>query len=172
MNGDNPIQFAEAMMTVMRSYFEKDGHLDPVAFVLATKDYKTNAALPEPEPLIIPLHFRNQKDKDDAADLIREVARRTDAVGVLCAFETWILKGEDSEKLKRAARNGLKDHPDRTEVIFVMMEHHRGDFVWVCDIKRNDEGEASLGQFKLEDGMNLGGRFANLLPQTKREFDA
>ena len=172
MNADNLIQFAEAMMTSMREYFEKDGRLDPVAFVLATRDYNTRKVLPEPEPMIVPLQFRNQKDKDKAADKIRKIAKRTSAVGVLCGFETWILSSDNTQELERAVKEGLSANPNRSEVLYVMMEHRSGEFVWVCDIKRDEAGKPSLGQFRREEGMNLGGRFENLLPQTTRKFDA
>ena len=67
----------------------------------------------------------------------------------------------------------LKDQPGREEILYVMLEHNRGDFVWVSEIKRDESGKPTLGQFHREDGINLGGRFSNMLPASSTpKYDA
>jgi hypothetical protein len=93
MNAANPIALAEWLMECMRQYFERDGHLDPVAAVLATRDHKTG---------------------EKAARLVRYVAERAKTCAIVCGFEMWVVRSEDEQTLERAAEMGSRTARART----------------------------------------------------------
>lgn len=172
MNADNPIALAEWLMQTMREYFERDGHLDPVAVVLATKDFETGEPLRDPEPVVLPLQFADDAAKQEAAELVRDAVRKTEACMVICGFEMWVVRSDDEKEIERAMEVGPKNCPNREEVLYCSLEHRAGELVWIADIKRDASQRPSLASFALDEGVRCE-KFTGFLPQeTTPRFDA
>jgi len=173
MNADNPMALVEWVQSSMRRYFERDGRLEPVAIVLATRDPKPGRALREPEPVVLPLRFHDARDKDGAAELIRRVARKSEAVAVVCGFETWVLRSDDAKKLEVACKEGIENAPDREEILYCSLERSAGEFLWSAAITRDAANRPCLSSFELDADLEMIPRFHGLLPPAlAARFDA
>lgn len=161
-------QVVTGLLGIFRKNFEKDGHLQAVAFLWITCDPFSQTALPEPSMVIVALDLR---DKDEAFDTLRQMAVSGKAVCVVHAIESWkVLLPPDvgTQHLQKLNEEGLEHQPGRTEAIFVMMEHQASRYgqFWEAEIVRSG-GQVVLAPFTSAGPELLGfleGRAVNILP--------
>ena len=160
----------EHMMALAKVNMERDGELQPVAFVFTTYDPVRRRAHP-PDILCVGVKggfFTDAKSKDDFDHELRRIARETRACAVGLIAEIWSVTAAQlaPDQQAHAEEHGLGDHPDRVEIARLTLEHIEGLKAWTAPIIRPPEhpDRPTLGEF-VEEHMKWSlGRFANLLP--------
>jgi hypothetical protein len=161
------VEFTEAMLGAARKNIERDGHLNPVAFLLANIHPQTGERFEEAQPVVI--GGLPMDRKDELVEGLRDLCRATDASGLILITEAWSLKvsgGQDEQEAMKGYAGRLSEHPLRREIVHATMEHRKaGTAVWVAEIHRTPDGEFErLGEFE-RAAEEVTGRFAGLLPQ-------
>lgn len=110
-------------------------------------------------------------DKDEGVAMIKALFVIEDVVRYVFIDEAWILGFDESGSnpkpdMARIRREGLRDHPDRREVVMFAAENLDGDFVAARRfILRPEHGKPSLSPLKPFSGASDGfsGRMVGLL---------
>ncbi|HEY3445559.1 MAG TPA: hypothetical protein VGK67_04300 [Myxococcales bacterium] len=158
-------KFAAEVMEDMRLNFERDGHLAPVAFVVAAVDPKTGKHLQHPQTIVVPLDLRDAQKKEESARELRELAHQTRAVLVLTGLESRVSMFAVPAGASPTARPAMPPMPQRTEVVCVTLEHRNATTTWFAKISRDGLGKPTIGKFELQDLVDLGGVFGDFLPR-------
>lgn len=113
-------------------------------------------------PLLMPISAMD--DKDRLEEMLRKVFIDSKTVRYVSLLEAWALVTKDKEDLAKID-TPISDHPDRTEVVFVMAEdkHHMKSGHYT--IMRPANGKPYLSEFKEENAEHAEGRFCNLLAE-------
>jgi hypothetical protein len=152
-----------------RTIFTRDGCHIPIAFVFATRDFRTG----EKGKHIFPIaaeSFTNDAEKDGFAEAIQRVAEVAQAVGLLFISEVWTTnfrapEGMDEETVRRTATRP-SDDPNRNEALFMSAEHPRfGTRTYYAQISRDADDKPAIAEWELSSGTSVTGRFVHLLPQ-------
>jgi hypothetical protein len=120
------------------------------------------------ERMLFPLFYRNDKEKEMTLQIVslgfiaHDVKRYTfDAQGYSLKFD----KDEDYQKeynKLKAEGKGIKDHPNHIEVLMCGAISHKEKLMQVFEISQNENKKELKGI--LEELQDVGGRFAELLP--------
>lgn len=105
---------------------------------------------------------------------VRQLAAKSDSVGLLLAHEAWLVLS--TPKLAALdASIAPSAHPNRQEVVLLTLQHHDGSALWQAPILRNmpDDGRPSLGPFEEIPlrGASGTGQFWNLLPPQSHQYN-
>lgn len=104
---------------------------------------------------------------------VRQLAAKSDSVGLLLAHEAWLVVTTPSASLDPSIMPSA--HPDRQEVVLLTLQHHGGSALWQAPILRNmpDDGRPSLGPFEEIPlrGASGTGQFWNLLPPQSHQYN-
>jgi hypothetical protein len=160
----------EQVMALARANFERDRELIPVAFVFATFDPVRRKHHP-PTVFVVGAKggiFHNTEEKDAFDRELRRLVREHRALAVGLVAEAWSVRSAQLsvEQQAHAEKHGLKDHPDRIEIVTITLEHTEGHRQWEAVISRpeSDPDHPTLGEF-VEAAVEWNvGRFTNLLP--------
>ena len=103
MNIENLKDVADQIILKGRMILQNDGYLEAMIFAVSN------------DGSVTPVSFStdSDKDKDDAADLMREMARVSSAIITL--MDTYVLEVSEEEKAKIAG--SIADHPQKMEAI-------------------------------------------------------
>lgn len=106
-------------------------------------------------------------DKDTAALLMRAYFEIHDVVRYAFIDEAWTLTTPaiTPEEIRRIARRGLADHPDRVEVLMYQAEDESGSATGHRVITRPLKGKPQLGELEIFRSTQSEGRFVGMLPQ-------
>jgi hypothetical protein len=111
-------------------------------------------------------------DKDTANIFIRSYLELIDAQAVLFTDEAWMLEqmvtpGTNEESLERYKREGISNHPDRTEAIIFSAENRERFMLAQRKIVRPQKGKPYLEPLVICNE-NMEGRLVGLLPPKGR----
>lgn len=177
--------FADDVQGHLTRQFNNTGHLGCCLILLMTRDPDTGLLLPN-SPVAtrvaaLPAEIDSQTGRPTALGtdpfcspaaksafsiVIRQLAARSDSVGLLLAYEAWLVTGTPYTPVDTSIAPSA--HPDRQEVVLLTLQHQGGSALWQAPILRNipDDGRPSLGAFvELPlQGLTGAGQFWNLLP--------
>jgi len=100
--------------------------------------------------------------------VMRAFFEKIDAVRFALINEAWTLTGADDDELNEAMLTGLKDHPDRVEVVCYTAEDEMGRVLGMRSIIREKGKKPRLGPLSVERVKFSEGRFVGMLPQRGR----
>lgn len=155
----------EKILAHVRDKFTVDGGIRPVSYLFGTHNPKTGAD--ETSILCAPVFGSfDDEEKDIYANVLRQVAKDSQAIGILFVSEVWTLPSElvTEEEIQKCGGR-LDDHPNRQEVVYVSFEHQRnGTTFWTAPIVRENDA-VTLGPWtEIKMGRRVG-RFVDILPQ-------
>lgn len=161
----------------VRSVFEQDGYLDPMAVVLATIDPNTGQKIEPSCCPIVPSRIDNDGERDGFAESIKQVARLTKATAVVMFFEAWMLVEASPDEVSayrklKDAGGSMEELQNRVETVAIIAETALTSRFWYARITRREGSKPTLGEFETPPGEQLSavGRFtAFLIPETKVE---
>jgi len=126
-----------------RKKFELEHTLRPIAFIVHEKDMKTGKDLIEPRvSMVEPRTTDDLTERLPFSELVKFMAEGTDALGVVCCMESWVVwngRGLDVKSIMSWAGKGkpLKLHPKTKPALVIMVDHkHFGKRMIVAEIKR------------------------------------
>lgn len=106
-------------------------------------------------------------DKDESVAVIKQQFRERDVEYYVFIDEAWFLDIHPGRlDLAEIDRDGLRNHPDRREIVAVIGEHRDGAMITARRyILRPEHGKPSLSPLKLDDmeGVTSRGRMVGLL---------
>lgn len=139
--------------------FAKDGEVYPVSFVLGTKDPRTGRLLPKPALAVVDLSEVHARGKDAVRSMQQELCDRMGAVAHIYVSEGWSVTLSEGATYEDPyeGHDSLAQHPDRVEVILIVLEHKDGDAMWRLPILR-DGPKPTLGPVEEDTGMTAAGR--------------
>lgn len=117
------------------------------------------------ETLIIAATFA---DKNATTAALTELFREQNVVRYLFIDEAWIVQqtsptGFSPAELQRMREMGIKNHPDRKEVVMISGEDANGMQTATCEIIRPAKGKAKLGPLAIDTFTSMESRFAGML---------
>jgi hypothetical protein len=171
------LELADTLFESARGNFERDGHLVPVAFLLAQRDPETQKPYPRTGVLPVVVDFGPNGDhKSQAIQAVKALGEKADAFAVIWIAEAWMkTMGKEATQtdLDRMQQNGVEAEADRTECIHAILDHPQLQRMWVAPITRDSAGKPTLGSFKSADvapGVNQFGRLASFIePRPKAQ---
>jgi hypothetical protein len=114
------------------------------------------------------------RDKDTAVAMVKAWFELNDIDRYVFVDEAWTIiakPGDPLPDMKRIARDGLSNHPDRREVVLFSAENRRGE--WVTGIRyilRPEHGKPKLSPLTIDDmTLHSEGRMVGLLQKEKKE---
>jgi hypothetical protein len=149
-----------------REFFARDGYMTPVAFVFGTRPGKgVHVVSPDGGN-------GTPEEKDGLSSAIEHIARKHDAAAIAMAMEVWWLEKqfssiEQATEFKQQ-RDSIADHPGHIEVLYFMLESHRGGTrAWRATIVREgDKARAGEWVELTYEAMRFEWRFSHLLSTT------
>lgn len=110
--------------------------------------------------------------KDESVALVRAWLQINDIDRFVYIDEAWILdttKGGPEIDLEKVRREGIKDHPDRREIVMYAAENRRGEMLTAQQfILRPEIGKAKLSALKImEQFEHSEGRMVGLLQRDR-----
>lgn len=183
--------FANDFLSFLTQQFNESGSLGAFLVLLMTRNPETGMLLPnspvptpvsacsvqaDPDtgrPAIGPDPFSSPEAKASLSVGIRQLAARSDSVGILFAHEAWMVTGTPGGAVDLSVAPSA--HPQRQEVVLLSLQHQSGSAMWQAPILRNmpDDGHPSLGSFAeipLHGGKGEG-QFWNLLPPQSHQYN-
>jgi hypothetical protein len=143
------IEQASAIAEIL---FNKNGELRPM-YDAAIGEKRVIFAMPRAE------------SKDVAIAMVRAYFQHAKPSAYVFMSEAWMTIGHrTAEEKERIAREGLSEHPDRTESLWFIAEDKFGVLQAVRAIDR-DGGTAKLGPLEFLPDTVAEGRMIGLLPQ-------
>lgn len=106
----------------------------------------------------------NERDKDTAAEVVKQMAAKMGADFILFVAESYILTDPEATKEWMDGKSKykyIKDHPLAKEVVIFQLETSTTQQLGVADILKDRE----MGDVKWNKGDDAKGRFSNLLGQ-------
>jgi hypothetical protein len=156
----------ELTSSMMKSF----GYLSPVAHVAVRANPHTGEKLEETGIMtVVCPELSSEQHKDAWIETLRDLCKKTNAVGAVLVNEAWMVQADTNEVSKDG--KSLLDtppskHPRRVEVVIMMVEHAKfGREMWIANIIRNGD-EVSLGEFAKNGDGGITGRFTQFIPQT------
>lgn len=169
---EGAVRLAEDTQRIVAESMREHGAVAPHAVIVGLRDPKTGRV--EEEPFLVPAFVRGAEAGDDvrrALSLgVRRAAIQVRAIGVVVAHEAWVarLRGEDDKRRLEAhlrAGESIETWPDRTEALIVSVEHVAvPGRVWVAEVERDADGNASVGDFRVDELAVPDPVLSNLLP--------
>lgn len=147
-------QVFEALKSNIKTIFEEDGQMDPVAFFHWAKTGQTEL-LPVPTQL-----FEDPRLKNTLSQMLAAAIRRFQPSCMIIVMETWVIRLAPGHTRDEFPEN-FADHPDRKEVVTVLGEDALETIMWQAEITRDAESRPHLGEFEKSDA-TVGGRFTHL----------
>jgi hypothetical protein len=149
----SPRDFALGIIEQARRYFEADGELLPVSFVVTSDDV-----------FVCPLVGC---DKEALRTLQQKAIDRLAAVAHVHVTEAWVIR-EDPTAPYEDFSAPFAEHPRRREIIHVALETREGETcLWEIPILRDADGRATLGETRELDE-TVSGRMTGYFPATRR----
>lgn len=146
----------EAASRYAEEIFRRTGAVDPIYHAIREDD--THLIIPAPDT-----------DKDTGVAMVKAFFAKEKVTAYAFANEAWRLDARDGvtpEELERASRVGLKDHPNRREVVMLVAENAQGEMLTGTRyILRPEHGKPTLSPLKVDDmtGVESEGRMVGLL---------
>ncbi len=183
--------FASDLRSFLTQQFNETGGLGAFLVLLMTRNPETGLLLPN-SPVATPVSalsvhadpdtgrpvtgtnpFSSPEAKAAFSVGIRQLAARSDSVGILFAHEAWLVTATPGGAIDLSVAPSA--HPQRQEVVLLSLQHHGGSALWQAPILRNvpDDGHPSLGAFTeipLHGGKGEG-QFWNLLPPQSHQYN-
>lgn len=150
--------------------FATDGEVRPVSFVMGTKDPRTGRTLPKPTLALVPL-TAVAHSKDAMRALQQRACDQMDAVAHIYVTEGWVVVAkEDATYLDPyEGRESLEQHPDRVEVVLIVLEHKDGGAMWRLPILR-DGPKPTLGP--LQEDMAVAATIGRMTGYVRKQPEA
>lgn len=154
-----------------KTNFEKDGVIVPAAFVFGTMHPETGRDFPNGFGVIYltPEMDFNDRGKNVFATMVRYVAEKSKALGLIFITECWTVYYSADKDLRefqeyRDSGESLENHPDRIEQVILSLEHKTGDRAWTCEIMRDQAGVGKLSDSwkEMPKAIERLGRFTGL----------
>lgn len=143
LNKDTVSKIVDVVLETARKNFITDGYLDHVAIIIRKNgEIKT-----------IQLKYKNQSEKDLAAEALRKEVKRNPTIAVIQVAEAWMnepSKDDENRVIEAANQGKLSNQPDSFEVILGIVESKmldEGGYEAVSRIFRN--GNLKLGAWKI-----------------------
>lgn len=163
----------EQLLRIVRYNFETHGYLVPVVFIEPTVGVESE--LPEGPVMVMDAsEFMRQGDygKQALVTAIRNLAEKTRAKSVTMVTENWSLppdhpgtKSLEAYQVEYEKYHGLSNHPDRTEMVSVIVEARESHQFYMAQIirKNEDDDHPTLGPWEQTEDSLVGGRFSGFL---------
>jgi hypothetical protein len=153
-------QLIEFGSTTAEKIFRRRGCFDPM----------WHAILADGSHKIIP---QTIDDKELQIGLVRAAFMLFDARAYVFISEAWALSGkardnaERDAKLEQYLREGIRENPDRVEILWLQAEDQTGMLSARRKILRPNNARAKLGELEFDEmqGWSAGGRMMGLLPR-------
>lgn len=150
-------EFLKGLMNVAADCLERDSELRPMAIIGAPNGIKC-----------IQGHFYGSTDaevnecKDKYSLAVKAAALRNRATSVVFISEAWTVE-ETKEGLEAATRVQPRDHPNRKEAVFAIVETYEGNYNVKGTIVRDSDGKPSIPEFEITNPQ-MSGRMTQFLP--------
>jgi len=108
------------------------------------------------------------RNKSVLDKVMRACFERIDVVRFAYISEAWTLTGADDDELNDAMLTGLRDHPDRVEILCYTAEDEMGRVLGIRPIIREEGEKPRLGPLTVERTKYDEGRFVGMLPARGR----
>lgn len=177
---ERALEFAKEMSDRAREVFEAEGSVDPVSFLIMQVNPETGEPFEgktQQVAICSPKQFGIQEfdgvGRSMYTDLLRALAEKTKATGVVMIQEIWIWKGSEEE---RPPSGSLEFVPGRREAVSMIFEHQQlgnKSMMWLAEITRLEGGKGVLGEFNempSDRAVQASGRFVGIIPN-KRAFE-
>lgn len=136
---------AEVAASVARKAFGISGQVEALSLIVMNRVPTTGERLAEPEIALFPMQqLIQQYGKAAAPAAQRRICELCDAAAHIFVFEAWRVT-LDQDKQFDDMSMGISNHPDRVEVVSILLEHRDGTIMnWEMVIERSGE-KAKLG---------------------------
>lgn len=143
---DYILSITESWRESSRKNFEQHQSLTPVVMIFATRHPETEVELEEPMTLIvIPESMSGMSEQHAYASKIRELVKKTHAVGLFGMFESWSVFCKESIAEVMPWFGNLNVHPERIEIVQAMLYHNKlGNKNWRSFIVRDKSGKGVM----------------------------
>lgn len=128
----------DKIIELARVNLERDGHLVAVCFVMNTKQKQQEIYAPDVSSYI---------GKLLSYEMIRIAADKKQANMTILVTEAWMVKADTPQEAE-AVRN-VSEHPNRQEVVSVMIELPGGYWGGASEIKTDKDGKKTFGELTL-----------------------
>ena len=152
-----------------RDLFDRDGCVQPIVFVVATRDAETGETLDPPQLAVAnAVEFMDDsRGKDQFSRFMGWLAEKTRAIGIVFVSESWALIGHEAAKDYDFEKGEtIEKHPKRTEVIVVSSDYvkWKNERLAHARITRDAAGKGTGSPFETLDlAATMEGRFAGML---------
>jgi len=163
--------FINNLKDTARINFEEDGTLTPVCFIGAQVNPMNGEPLVGPSLIIavspqqLGISMENSSGTQMFTDAVRMISRSSKAIMVVTVMEAWVLKLDNLDDRKSLPKS-LEHVPGREECIQIMLEHQKlgtKTKMWSALITRDEQGRATLGDFKAMNLDKAEGRFMGFI---------
>ncbi|MCK9567552.1 hypothetical protein M0R72_01220 [Candidatus Pacearchaeota archaeon] len=166
--------FITSILPKVRTNFEGNGFLHPVAFIGAQINPETSEPFVETTiiaitPEMLGVSMSNNQGVQMYTMGLRQISKMCKAIMVVSVIEAWRLmfpKGEDPRAGRKNFPRSLEHAPGREECIQVMMEHHKLNgkvMMWCATITRDKQERGILAEFTGPDTIDGSGRFLGMV---------
>lgn len=151
--------FEQMALDAARNLFLRHAHLPRMVLVELPNGPLAVGSMPT---------FPHGDPRNDAiVDMLKERIKTDQVRGIAMLAEAWTVSSKD------APVGDLSIHPDRREIVLVLIEHYDIDSgiprEWSAEITRDALGVPSLGEWKIRDASIRSGRLVGLLPPPKAQ---
>lgn len=167
--------FINSIIPNIRTGFDEDGFIHPVAFIGAQVNPDTGEPFDIGDKIAIIIitpeqlgvSMINSQGTQEYTTKLRLISKMCKAIMVVNVMEAWRLsipKGEDLDRSK--IPKSLEHAPGREECIQIMMEHHRLSgkvMMWGAAITRDEQERGILAEFTGPDTIDGTGRFLGMV---------
>lgn len=157
----------DKLLEMARYMFEVRGQLMPVALLMHNME--------KPQVSIIPADWMaSPQTKGEGIALLKDVASKMDAFAIALVNEAWLVAvstephGLEAARAETRKYGGIKDHPDRVEVVMVNTEFRPEvgavqSRMYVAKIQRPEVGPPQVLGFELQKGDQYSGLLTGIL---------
>ncbi len=156
----------QSLMENMKTNMKKDGWLMPFFGIIATKTVEEKKLHIPHFFFITPTDNLADLDKDELVGLVKRVAKKVGAIGIIFGSEAW---ARHCSKEEAEVSSSVADSKDKFEILMAMVEHRSlGRAAFQAKVVRDAVGnvidiEEFRGEYIVGDNGDSG-RFLGLLP--------
>ena len=164
-------EFVHWLFAKLREDYLESNELRPRAWVFLQCDPTSGEKLEQTAiAMIVAPDFRGgNREKDALVAMIREIALKSKAVGVVMAMEVWVASKISKERVRSLGPRGLEALPEaeRSEALYISLDHlgFKASRSWSAAIRRDSDGSPRLEDFCELPIVEQEGRFSNLFPR-------